>query len=180
MKKSLFAALAFTLVMASPLFAQSGGASLSKALPGLEEADWLQTKNGFGAQMFLTDSEEMFVKWVKTDVKSLSALETTHRNHPVYLAVFFANPGETRTGRADVTYDMQILKPDGSKYGEQGNIPAWKGYAPAKHLVELANGKVTVNFEVIDPAGTYTVRIIVHDNVNKIDIPIQRKITLLD
>lgn len=162
------------------VFANPQNSGLVEAEEGIQDAKWLVMKDGFGAQMFLTDSEAFYLNWLKTDLRTLTQVISTHRGHRFYVAVFFVDPGETRTGRADITYDLKVLKPDGSLYGGQAKIPGWKGYAPAKHLVELAHGKIDINFEVIDPSGVYTVDVVVHDNVNHIDIPLEKTVTLLD
>ena len=54
------------------------------------------------------------------------------------------------------------------------------GRPPSQHMVALLYGHPTMTFELIDPVGEYTIKVMVHDTVRKIDIPLTRKIVLQD
>ncbi len=148
----------------------------------------MKVKNGFGAQFWITDNEAFYLNWMKEDVRNLNSVVLTKRNQPLFLVLFVSNPGElvqppAKLGGAssrtcDVTYDFDVLKPDGKSYGSGKGISGLKGEAPAPGLVHLVNGRITINFEAIDPPGIYTIGINVHDNVKMVSIELERKIML--
>ena len=146
------------------------------------------TKDGFSAQFWITDSEEFFLNWVHEDVRNLNSVASTKRGRSLYIALFIADPGKVNrrvkgkglVPTSDVTYDFLVLRPDGTVYGSGKQLVAWSGAAPSPHLVHLANGKVMIMLDEIDPPGEYTVNVLVTDNVNKTAIQLQRKFSLED
>ena len=168
--------------------AQDNAATLHKPDEVLVQNDQLKVRDGFGAQFWVTDSQRFFYNWVKADARNLVPVAVTRRDIDLFLAIFIADPGEKRMVRpdgtvkrtSDVSYDFQVLKPDGSLYVQSKSVVGWIGRAPAPHMCQLLSGRSTVTFEVIDPPGEYTVNIKVHDNIKHVEIALQRKIVLQD
>jgi hypothetical protein len=162
----------------------------------LIENDELKIRNGFGAQFWVTDSEIFFLNWLRTDIRNLAPVTRTRRNIPLYIAVFVLNPGSHRikgAKRCDVTYDYEVLRPDGGCLDAGKSYIAWASKPPPPAIIELALGNTPaeqtgdkrmmlpyprVIFGVIDPPGEYIVNVLVHDNVKKVDIALQRKLLL--
>jgi len=188
-QSGIVAAIAIFAGAFSPLIqAQDNAATLNKPDDVLVQNDHLKTKNGFGAQFWITDSQRFFFNWVKADARNLVPVAATRRGVDLFLAIFMADPGEKRVVRldgtiqrtTDVSYDYQVLKPDGSVYAQNKGIVGWLGRSPSPHMCQLLNGRATLTFEVIDPPGEYTVNVKVHDNIKHVDIALQRRVVLQD
>ncbi len=87
-------------------------------------------------------------------------------------------------GNANVTYDLQVIAPNGSVYG----------HSDYKNLVALQSRIVTaedpgmydnrpkvviMQFEPQDQVGVYRIRAVLHDNVAKLDVPLEAGVELL-
>lgn len=150
----------------------------------------METKDGFSAQFWLTSDEQIFVGWMKTGMmRSLKPISEVKRNTPVYFALFLANPGIRRVVKvnnlkakctSDVTFDLFLITPAGNVCLADKQRVAWKGTPPAPELVYLAKDRGVISFEAIDPLGEYTVVVVLHDNVRKVDIKLIRKLTLTE
>ena len=136
----------------------------------------MKSKGGFGAQLFLTESAQFFEDWNKPETPKLTTLEgdKAHRNVPLFTAILFTDPGIDSEGSVDVTCDIVIRKPDGSIYGEQKGVLGWKGkYLVPPHNLQLTQGRMGIRIEPQDPSGTYTVEVIVRDNIKKVELSLE-------
>jgi 2-oxo-4-hydroxy-4-carboxy--5-ureidoimidazoline (OHCU) decarboxylase len=169
------------------MWAESDRSLLEVLLLGEDSNTWLKdgkrvadtpsmkSKNGFGAQLFLTESAQFFEDWNKSETPKLPTLEKdkAHRNVPLFTAILFVDPGLDATGLANVTCDIVVRKPDGSVYGEQRNIVGWKGKYLVPHNLQLTQGRMGIRIEPQDPSGTYTVDVTVRDHIKKIELPLK-------
>ena len=75
----------------------------------------MKSKNGFGAQLFLTESQRFFEDWNMPEMPKLQTLEKdkAHRNVPLFTAILFVDPGTDAAGSVDVTCDIFVRKPAG-------------------------------------------------------------------
>ena len=134
----------------------------------------VKSKNGFGAQLYLTESAQFFEDWNKPETPNLPTLEKAHRKVPLFTAILFVDPGTDSNGSVDVTYDIVIRKPDGSIYGEQKNAVGLKGkYIVPAHDLQLAKERMGIQIDSQDPSGTYTVEVTVRDHIKKVKLPLK-------
>ena len=134
----------------------------------------MKSKNGFGAQLFLTESAQFFEDWKKSETPKLTTLEKPRRNVPIFTAILFVDPGTDAGGAADVTCDITVRKPDGTVYGRQKDVVGWKGkYIVPAHNLQLSQGRMGIRIEPQDPSGIYTVDVVVRDNIRKIELPLK-------
>lgn len=135
----------------------------------------MKAKDGFGAQLFLTESAQFFEDWSKPETPKLETLkkDMAHRNVPLFTAIMFVDPSTDVAGLVDVTCDIIVRRPDGSIYGEEKGIVGWKGKYPVPaHNLQLTQGRMGIRIEPQDPSGTYTVEAIVRDNIKKNELPL--------
>ena len=134
----------------------------------------MKSKNGFGAQLHLTQSAQFFDDWNKSGTPNLKTVEKVRRNVPLFSVILFVDPGTDSKGSADVTYDIVIRKPDGGIYGAQKGFVCLKGkdVGPA-HSLHLAKERMGIQIDSQDPSGTYTVEIVVHDHMKKVELPLK-------
>ena len=136
----------------------------------------MKSKNGFGAQLYLTQSAQFFEDWNKPGTPNLTELKNNraHRNAPLFSAILFVDPGIDSKGSVDVTYDIVIRKPDGSIYGEQKDFVGLKGkYVAPAHSLQLAKERMGIRIDSQDPSGTYTVEVMVRDHIKKVELPLK-------
>ena len=136
----------------------------------------MKSKNGFGAQLYLTQNTQFFEDWNKPGTPNLTELKNNraHRNVPLFSAILFVDPGLDSKGSVDVTYDIVIRKPDGSIYGEQKDFVGLKGkYVAPAHSLQLAKERMGIRIDSQDPSGTYTVEVIVRDHIKKVELPLK-------
>lgn len=172
--KSLSLLLLITLSV-SPVLGQEANSWRKDGKAANETAN-MKSKDGFGAQLFLTEDAQFFQNWHKPETPRLTTLEKdkARRNVPIFTVILFVDPGTDASGAADVTCDIVVRKPDGTVYGEQKDMAGWRGnYIVPAHNLQLSAGRMGIRIEPQDPSGIYTVEAIVRDNIKKIELPLK-------
>ena len=190
LKSATATALAAVLLSGATHIAIADATTLTRPDQVINQNKEMTVKDGFGAQFWMTDNDRFYNNWLSADTRNFTPVLVTRRNIPLYLAVFAVDPGVKKVQRpdgsfklsSDVTYDFQIFQPDGTPYpgGAGRNITGISGRPPASHMVALLFGRASLTFDLIDPVGEYTVKVVVNDNVRKVSIPLTRKIVLQD
>lgn len=149
----------------------------------------METKEGLSAQFWMTTDEQIFTTWARSGaIRNLKPTIQVKRNTPVFLALFLANPG-IRTimlpgnkprSTSDVTFDLYVISPNGTLSLANKQRSAWKGEPPSPGLINLAKERGVLSFEAIDPLGEYSIVVILHDNIRKLDMKLGRKLDLVD
>lgn len=160
-----------------------------EARDAIAQINSLDTKGGVSAQFWVTIDDQIFNSWAsESAIRTLKPVLKVKRNVPVYLALFLANPGirtvMRTTGKprlySDVTFDTYLASPTGVLSLLSKQRVGWKGAPPSPGLVHLAKERGLLSFAAIDPIGEYTILVIVHDNVRKVDMRLARKLDLVD
>ena len=108
------------------------------------------------------------------------------RNTPLYLAIFFINPANRKSVDAsgdevrvtDVVYRYAVVRPDSTKQFVSKSMVAWDLTTPPSRTMQIVQGRPSINFQVIDPPGIYTIYVVVRDNIRNIDIELHRTVLL--
>jgi hypothetical protein len=87
-------------------------------------------------------------------------------------------------GNANVTYDLQVIAPDGSIYdrSDYKNLVALRSRivtADDPGMYDNRPSVVSMQFEPKDPVGVYKIRVVLHDNVARLDVPLEAGVELL-
>lgn len=137
------------------------------------DTDTMKSKDGFGAQLFLTESDKFFDDWNKPETPKLPLVQEACRNVPIFTAILFVDPATDNTKRAKVTCHVIVRKPDGTIYGED-DLVGWNGnYVVPPHNLQLAQGRMGIRIEPEDPAGIYTVEASVRDDVKNVELQLK-------
>ena len=139
----------------------------------IADRDNMKAKDGFGAQLFLTESEKFFEDWNKPEAPIITGLQKARRNVPILTVILFADPGTDAAGRAKVSCHVIVRKPDGTVYGELDLIGWDDEYIFPPHCLQLAKDRMGIRIEPQDPAGVYTVEATVRDEVKKVELPLK-------
>jgi hypothetical protein len=87
--------LSFLLVVTLPgslLIAQDAD-SWRKDGKAVADTLSMKSKDGFGAQLFLTESAQFFEDWSKPETPKLTTLEKARRNVFIFTVILFVDPG---------------------------------------------------------------------------------------
>jgi hypothetical protein len=95
------------------------------------------------------------------------------------LAVFFIGMDLKDDLTANVTYDIKIIKPDGSIASEDTNLTALNAKIPTPFAVYRPNEAIKYAYGNNDVAGTYTVQATIHDNVSGKSLNLETEFDLL-
>ena len=93
---------------------------------------------------------------------------------PIHATILFAGAGSNDDGKAHVTCNVKVLKPDGSIYGAREGTVATKNPVPTATTLLLASERLVVRIEPKDPAGIYVVEAVVKDEIKKIDLKLKQ------
>jgi hypothetical protein len=85
---------------------------------------------------------------------------------------------------ANVTYDLQVVAPDGRIYGHSDykGLVALQGRVATTGDAAMYDNRpkvVVMQFEPKDQVGVYKIKAVLHDNVAKLDLPLEAGVELL-
>ena len=97
------------------------------------------------------------------------------RGQPLYTAIIFYGEARDNGGLANVNYDVTIHRPDGSIYDKRDSVIGLQGLAPTSDReMQLGRNYLTIVIGEDDPVGVYSVDVVVHDKVNRVDLPLKQ------
>ena len=110
----------------------------------IADTDNMKSKDGFAAQLLLTESAKFFDDWNKPDMPTLPPLQEARRNVPFFTAILFADPTTDATKRAKVTCHVVVRKPDRTIYGEDDLVGWDSKYVVPLHNLQLAQERMGI------------------------------------
>lgn len=162
------------VVLLIGLLPAQGAESWQKEGKAAPNTPSMKSKNGFGAQLFLTENAQVIQDWNKPEVPKITPVEKAQRSVPIFTVILFVEPGIDASGIANVTCDIVVRKPDGGIYGERKNTVVWKHkYLAHSRALQLSEGYMGIRIEPKDPSGTYTVEVVVRDHLKKVQLPLK-------
>jgi hypothetical protein len=97
------------------------------------------------------------------------------RRVPLVITVSFTGASRDEQGAQNVTYDVRILRPDGTVHTERANLVAAQGKASGHSNDALPTEAMGVTLGEKDPPGVYTVEAVVKDNPTKVEVPLKQR-----
>ena len=135
----------------------------------------IASKQGFTAQLWLTEHEEFFHKFAQGGDVRFDGTTNARRDVPVFITFFITGPGLDASGAADVAADITVRKPDGTIYFQAKDAPCWSAKYPySPESTQVADAKVKLRIEPKDPAGQYSVEATIRDKIKKIDLSLKK------
>ena len=136
--------------------------------------DNIRSSGNFGAQLWLTANGDFAQDWKKPEEPTIDPVEIALRGTPIFTVVIFYGEGRTAAGLGNISYDITILRPDGTVYNRRDALVGYQNLAPPdERELQLGRNYVSINIGPDDPAGTYTINATVHDNVSRVDLPLK-------
>jgi hypothetical protein len=138
---------------------------------------------GFGGWLVVTSDSDWQSKWETSPdtVPRFTEAKTVARGKTICILTFFANPKLTEGGAADVTCDIDVVRPDGTSSVHQVDAVCFRGALRGPPTNVYLSAPI-LNFvgESNDPAGKWSVRVTLKDNVRHVSLPLKTSFTLVD
>lgn len=137
---------------------------------------------GFSAMLVMTSDPHWREKWdtpPETVVEFKAASEVS-LGGSLEILTLIANPKvDPTTGKANVTCDVTLRRPDSSVSIEQKDLPCFQA-APQgdPRNVQLTDVQIAFLAEPGDPPGRWLVAVVVHDRVRGVELPLRTSFQL--
>ena len=157
-----------TLIVAAVLCAVAAPAAGQWRTDGQPAPDesWRKIRDNFGAMLVLSNRPEEFLDdWVqRTPGVSIRTTRIGRRGEPLAPFIFFTGCTENPLGVCDATFDLEVLRPDGTALFRTPGLELWQAKpAPADGIIGLSVGYAGIDLTDGDPLGRYLVRAEVRD-----------------
>ena len=148
-----------------------------------KEAKPFPNRDGdFSAMMVITD-ESALKEYEKPSSEGLHFQEASKAKRGDILAIkiVFAGMELTNELMSDVTFDLQVLDPEGKIYDKTDlkALEALKARIPKRFSVFDNRSFIKIRFEPKDKLGKYQFVATIHDNVGKKSIPLKKEVELV-
>ena len=170
------ATLSLALAFASSAFAQDAGWLDDKGKP-IPQSDARRSLNGFAGHVLITPDADWRAKW------NTPAATVPHFNEKttpiklgeqVYVLIFFANPMLGADGKANLTCDLDLTRPDGTVSLHKTDVPCWQGPLPGgPQNLYIATPDISFKHDPGDMAGKWTIAVTLKDNLKKTVLPLK-------
>jgi len=159
------ATLILTAVLGVVLAAPAAGQWYSGGKP-LPDESWRKLQNGFGAMLVLSNRPDEFLEaWIqRTPGVSISTTRIGRRGQSLAPFIFFIGCAENRLGVCDTSFDLEVIRPDGTALFRSPGLELWRAKpAPAAGTIGLSVGYAGIDLTDADVLGRYVVRAEVRD-----------------
>ena len=138
-----------------------------------------QTKDGFGSMLCFTEDLEFPKKFHEGGDIRLDATTNVSVGKPFLMVVIFFGPGLPESKEPQLTMDILISKPDGTKYMKAEGAEVWFGqYRYSESSIQLANSIVKITIEPGDPIGSYKAEVKIKDAIKNVEIDLEKEFTV--
>lgn len=137
---------------------------------------------GFGGLLVVTPDKDWEKKWNTSPetIPYFSGGSTVRKGGELFILTMFANPQLDASGAASVSMDIDVTRPDGSSSSHAEDAVCAKGkVTSAPENLYLCGQVVGFVGEPGDPLGTWSVRIVLKDDVRKVSLPLATKFELV-
>jgi len=146
-----------------------------------ENTEYRKAKNGFGGWLVVTPDADWKQKWETSPetVPRFTTTNTVERGKELYILLFFTNPKVSQSGEANVSCDIQTIRPDGSLSVDQKNIPCLRGKLEGDpNWIRLGPAIIKFVAEPKDLAGKWSVHVTLNDNLRHVVLQLKTSFTL--
>jgi hypothetical protein len=156
-------------------------ASSSIALAADPPADTRTTVAGFSGMLIVTPDKDWATKWNTSpeSIPYVASGSTVSRGGELFVLTMFSNPQLDASGAASVSMDIDVIRPDGVSSSHAENAVCVQGKIELSSLYRCLQVVEFVN-EPTDPAGKWSVRILLKDDVRKVSIPLSMEFVVVD
>ncbi|HJY40471.1 MAG TPA: hypothetical protein VJ303_04515 [Steroidobacteraceae bacterium] len=140
-----------------------------------------KTVGGFNGMLIVTPDKDWAKKWNTSpeSIPYISSGSTVKKGGELYVITMFSNPQLDASGAASITMDIDVIRPDGKSSSHAENAVCVQGKVDPRSL-HLCKQVVEYVDEPTDPAGKWSVRIVLKDDVRKVSIPLSMEFVVVD
>lgn len=134
------------------------------------------SKNGFGGWLVVTPDADWKQKWETSPetVPHFNTADSVERGKVVTILIFYVNFGLDENKHADVTCDIKSIRPDSSVSIDKQGIQCLEGEPDlTPTYIRLAPAVIKFTAEPSDLAGTWMIRVVLHDNIRHTHLPLK-------
>ena len=136
----------------------------------------MKSKDDFGGSLLATTDDDWEKKW-NTPAESkpnFNKAAIVPYGKKIYILTFFANPKLDPQGRANVRCDLRIFTPSGKVSLEQKDAICFAGAIQGSPYAQrLSAPVVAFSGDPDDPAGTWSVEVMLRDAVRNVELPLR-------
>lgn len=139
------------------------------------DSDSQKSVAGFGGLLVVTPDEDWEQKWnTPPEVgPQFSHASVVEKGGKLFVLTTYTNPGVDDSGKAHVTLDIDVKRPDGSSSMHTEDAVCFEGeFSGPPHNVYLCGPVVGFVGEQSDPAGIWSVQITLTDEIRKVSMPL--------
>ncbi|MFH1062748.1 MAG: hypothetical protein V1747_07700 [Candidatus Omnitrophota bacterium] len=139
-----------------------------------------EQNSDFDFKIFLTQQSEEMDWWNGVPSQfgpHISEVSSVSKKEIFKIIPIFRNYGLEDGEKANIIYNVSILKPDNSIYAEINDLEGWKGKVNGPYLLPAKN-RLVVCFEPEDTFGEYAIRIESFDKIKDQKVAHEDKINL--
>ena len=138
-----------------------------------------KANKGFGAQLHLINDESFFKNWEKPNPPAIKDIDKIQRGQKMWAIILFSGLGYDEKGAYDLTYDFYLIDPVGKERLLFKDVIGAKGEkGTPDNKIHLGASPLYLTFDQENVLGTYSIRVVVRDNVKKLNLDLLRKIDL--
>jgi hypothetical protein len=145
------------------------------------DTDFRKSVDGFGGWVLVTSDADWKAKWETSSntVPRFTEAKSVSRGNRVFVLTFIANPQLSSTGDANVTCDIDVIRPDGTSSTHISGTVCFKGpWTGDPHNMHLSAPIIGFVGDPGDPAGEWLVHITLTDNVRHVAVPLKTSFVL--
>ncbi len=138
---------------------------------------WSKSVGTFGAMLLLSDAPDEFLdNWSqRTPGVSIRTTGTGQRGVPLAPFILFVGCKENGAASCNTSFDLEVLKPDGSEYFSTNNLELWRGKpSPQMGTLGLGIGYTEIDLNPQDPLGRYLVRTKIRDANAEVELTLEQ------
>jgi hypothetical protein len=147
------------------------------------DTDARKSVSGFGGWVLVTSDADWQVKWeIPSNVTPhFTEARQVSRGSRVFVLTFFANPRLNTAGEANVTCDINVIRPDGTTSTHQTDAVCFKGELKTDpHYTYLAAPVIGFVGDPGDPTGVWLIQVNLKDNIRHVAVPLKTSFVLVD
>ncbi|WP_162314028.1 hypothetical protein [Pseudoxanthomonas yeongjuensis] len=173
------ALIAALLSGATPAFAQGWHDRQGNPIP-----DTSSTKSveGFAGMLMVTPDADWQEKWntPREVIPHFNEASEVRVGGKLQILIFFSNPQLDAGRLADVTCDLEVIRPDGSKGVNEQDVECYQGPISGE-AASLYMARPSLQFvaEVGDLPGVWTMRVTLRDNHRGVGMILEKKVALV-
>lgn len=161
--------------------ALSSGASAQLRLPKSPASAATSSADTLVGTLLVTPDADWRAKLEATSspTPDIDVVSTVKKGQQVYILTFFSHSAVDRNGRANLTCDIEVVRPDGTLSTNQRGAACYLG--PLKggpENVHVSSAVIGFLAEAKDPSGTWVVNVSLKDTVANVVVPLTTTFTL--